>query len=53
MKIRDSERKRLIVLATHMHAGDGNVYVNIPVFSNDREMMARASIGAGSVETCP
>lgn len=33
---------RLIVIATHMHAGDGNIHVNIPVFSNDREMMERA-----------
>ena len=36
------ERRRLIVLATHMHAGDGNVHVNIPVLSNDRAMMRRA-----------
>lgn len=36
-------RSRLIVIATHMHAGDGNVHVNIPVFSNDREMMQRAA----------
>jgi FAD/FMN-containing dehydrogenase/Fe-S oxidoreductase len=36
------ERRRLIVLATHMHAGDGNVHVNIPVLSNDRAMMNRA-----------
>ena len=36
------ERDRLIVIATHMHAGDGNVHVNIPVFSNDRVMLARA-----------
>lgn len=36
-------RSRLIVIATHMHAGDGNVHVNIPVFSNDREMMKRAA----------
>ncbi len=35
-------RSRLIVIATHMHAGDGNVHVNIPVFSNDREMLKRA-----------
>ena len=39
----DEVRSRLIVVATHMHAGDGNVHVNIPVFSNDREMMARAA----------
>lgn len=37
------ERGRLIVVATHMHAGDGNVHVNIPVFSNDRLMLARAT----------
>ena len=36
-------RGRRIVVATHMHAGDGNVHVNIPVFSNDREMMLRAA----------
>jgi FAD/FMN-containing dehydrogenase/Fe-S oxidoreductase len=35
-------RDRLIVLATHMHAGDGNVHVNVPVLSNDRAMLARA-----------
>ena len=36
-------RSHRIVVATHMHAGDGNVHVNIPVFSNDREMMLRAA----------
>ncbi len=35
-------RSRRIIIATHMHAGDGNIHVNIPVFSNDREMMKRA-----------
>lgn len=40
------ERARLIVVATHMHAGDGNVHVNIPVFSNDRDMMRRAQEAA-------
>jgi FAD/FMN-containing dehydrogenase/Fe-S oxidoreductase len=30
-----------IVLATHMHAGDGNVHVNVPVLSNDRAMLQR------------
>lgn len=28
-----------IVIATHMHAGDGNVHTNIPVNSNDYRMM--------------
>ncbi len=37
-------RARLIVLATHMHAGDGNVHVNIPVLSNDRPMLRRAEV---------
>ncbi len=35
-------RDRLVVLATHMHAGDGNVHVNVPVLSNDRPMLRRA-----------
>jgi len=34
-------RDRRIVLATHMHAGDGNVHVNVPVLSNDRDMLQR------------
>jgi len=35
-------RDRRIVIATHMHAGDGNVHVNIPVLSNDQPMLQRA-----------
>jgi len=35
-------RARRIVLATHMHAGDGNVHVNVPVLSNDRDMLKSA-----------
>ncbi|MBF0281821.1 MAG: DUF3683 domain-containing protein [Zetaproteobacteria bacterium] len=31
-----------IVVATHMHAGDGNVHTNIPVNSNDYNMMKQA-----------
>jgi FAD/FMN-containing dehydrogenase/Fe-S oxidoreductase len=42
-------RRRLIIIATHMHAGDGNVHVNIPVFSNDRDMMIRAAETADAV----
>jgi D-lactate dehydrogenase (cytochrome) len=37
-------RNRRIVLATHMHAGDGNVHVNVPVLSNDRPMLDRANL---------
>ena len=39
---RQAARDRRLLIATHMHAGDGNVHVNIPVFSNDRQMMRRA-----------
>jgi FAD/FMN-containing dehydrogenase/Fe-S oxidoreductase len=42
-------RRRLIVIATHMHAGDGNVHVNIPVHANDLEMMAKAAETADAV----
>ena len=45
----DDVRKRRIIIATHMHAGDGNVHVNIPVFSNDRAMMKRAEKTAENV----
>ena len=48
-KIREEVRKRRIIIATHMHAGDGNVHVNIPVFSNDRAMMQRAAETADEV----
>ncbi len=41
-KAHKDARDRLIVLATHMHAGDGNVHVNVPVLSNDRPMLQRA-----------
>ncbi|HEY7725468.1 MAG TPA: DUF3683 domain-containing protein [Anaeromyxobacteraceae bacterium] len=41
-RVHEEVRSRRIVLATHMHAGDGNVHVNIPVMSNDRAMMRRA-----------
>ncbi|HCY85295.1 MAG TPA: FAD-linked oxidase [Desulfobacteraceae bacterium] len=48
-KIYTATASRLIVIATHMHAGDGNVHVNIPVMSNDREMMERAHMAADKV----
>ncbi|MBI2419395.1 MAG: DUF3683 domain-containing protein [Ignavibacteriales bacterium] len=40
------EQKRRIVVATHMHAGDGNVHVNIPVHSSDYTMMLAADEAA-------
>jgi FAD/FMN-containing dehydrogenase/Fe-S oxidoreductase len=48
-RIVEEVRQRRIIIATHMHAGDGNVHVNIPVFSNDRAMMQRASQTADEV----
>ncbi|MCL1865241.1 MAG: DUF3683 domain-containing protein [Spirochaetes bacterium] len=33
---------RKLIIATHMHAGDGNIHVNIPVHSNDYRMMQDA-----------
>ncbi len=44
-----NERKRKIIIATHMHAGDGNVHVNIPVHSNDYMMMREADETAGAI----
>ena len=35
-------RSGRLFVATHMHAGDGNVHTNIPVNSNDYEMMHTA-----------
>jgi FAD/FMN-containing dehydrogenase/Fe-S oxidoreductase len=43
--VREAHRNTLsgrIVVATHMHAGDGNVHTNIPVNSNDYKMMKKA-----------
>jgi Fe-S oxidoreductase len=48
-RIFEEVRKRRIIIATHMHAGDGNVHVNIPVFSNDRAMMHRAAQTADDI----
>ena len=38
-----------IMVANHMHAGDGNCHVNIPVNSNDPEMLRLAQEAAGKV----
>ncbi len=42
-------RLRTIIVATHMHAGDGNIHVNIPVLSNDYAMMQEADETAGVI----
>ncbi len=38
-----------IVIASHMHAGDGNCHVNMPVNSNDAEMLHEAEGAAEKV----
>ncbi len=38
------KRSSRIFVATHMHAGDGNVHTNIPVNSNDYVMMKEAEL---------
>ncbi|NOY65883.1 MAG: DUF3683 domain-containing protein [Gammaproteobacteria bacterium] len=40
--IHQNIRSSRIFVATHMHAGDGNVHTNIPVNSNDYAMMNEA-----------
>jgi FAD/FMN-containing dehydrogenase/Fe-S oxidoreductase len=41
-KIHTTIRSKRLFVALHMHAGDGNVHTNIPVNSNDYEMMHEA-----------
>ncbi|MCN4144266.1 MAG: DUF3683 domain-containing protein [Thiohalomonas sp.] len=41
-KIHADIRPGRLFVATHMHAGDGNVHTNIPVHSNDYEMLHTA-----------
>ena len=48
-RIAAQERGRAIIIATHMHAGDGNVHVNIPVHSGDPAMMLEADETAATV----
>ncbi|VAW97799.1 FAD/FMN-containing dehydrogenases, partial [hydrothermal vent metagenome] len=43
-KIHKEKRSSRIFIATHMHAGDGNVHTNIPVNSNDYLMMQQAEL---------
>ena len=40
--LRDYMEASRIVVASHMHAGDGNCHVNIPVNSNDARMLEEA-----------
>ncbi len=47
--IHDYMNASQIVVASHMHAGDGNCHVNIPVNSNDARMLERAEETAARV----
>jgi Fe-S oxidoreductase len=40
--IHKDKRSGRLFVATHMHAGDGNVHTNIPVHSNDYDMLQEA-----------
>ncbi|MDH4274706.1 MAG: FAD/FMN-binding oxidoreductase, partial [Gammaproteobacteria bacterium] len=42
LEIHRSIRTSRLFVATHMHAGDGNVHTNIPVNSNDYDMLQEA-----------
>ena len=48
-KIRDDLFNTRIMIANHMHAGDGNCHVNIPVNSNNPEMLKLAHEAASKV----
>ena len=41
-KIFENMQNTRVVIANHMHAGDGNCHVNLPVNSNDPRMLALA-----------
>ncbi len=42
--IHKENRSGRLFVATHMHAGDGNVHTNIPVNSNDYEMSSNHQV---------
>lgn len=48
-RIREYMLASRIIVASHMHAGDGNCHVNIPVNSNDHDMMEEAEHVAARV----
>ncbi len=41
--------KRRVFVALHMHAGDGNVHTNIPVNSDDYQMLASANAAVARI----
>lgn len=48
-KILTTMRGTRVIVANHMHAGDGNCHVNIPVNSNDPNMLRQAEEAAAEV----
>ncbi len=48
-KIHDYMQSSRIIVASHMHAGDGNCHVNIPVNSSDHHMLEEAERVAARV----
>ena len=48
-KIFEDMQATRIVIANHMHAGDGNCHVNLPVNSNDPKMLRAAESAAEAV----
>lgn len=48
-KILTAMRGTRVIVANHMHAGDGNCHVNIPVNSNDPSMLRQAEEAAAEV----
>ena len=48
-KVHARIRASRLFVALHMHAGDGNVHTNIPVNSNDYEMLHEADVVVGRI----
>ena len=48
-RIRDYMLESRVIVASHMHAGDGNCHVNIPVNSNDPAMLEQAEEAAARI----
>jgi FAD/FMN-containing dehydrogenase/Fe-S oxidoreductase len=49
VKTHQQKLKSRVFIALHMHAGDGNVHTNIPVNSDDYQMMSDAQIAVSRV----
>ena len=49
VKTHQQKLKSRVFIALHMHAGDGNVHANIPVNSDDYQMMSDAQTAVSRV----